>query len=120
MIRAWLLALSGAALVFALGIAPAVAQEGVSGSNDPIPVPPTVSGGEVTPDPGGGGAVDVSGESTDPSGTLPFTGTDAVTLVGIALAALASGGLLLVAARRRAERHTTEEMTVPEPSVSPG
>jgi hypothetical protein len=95
--------------VIAAGIGPAFAQEGVSGSNDVVPIPPTVAESEVTPaDPGS--TVDVSQASDDPDGTLPFTGSDALTLVGIALGVLGLGVVLMVAARRRAAHALTTEV----------
>jgi hypothetical protein len=96
------------ALVLAFGVGPVLAQEGVSGSNDVVPVPATVSGSEVTP--GSGDTVDVSTEqadASDPDGSLPFTGGDAITLVVIAMAALGIGGLLLLGSRRRADQQLT-------------
>ena len=107
MSHARLAALAIVVCVVAGGIGPAFAQEGVSGSNDVVPVPPSVAPDvEVTPA-GPGGAVDLSETTNDPGGALPFTGTDVLTLVGLALGALGLGVFLVVAARRRAARPLT-------------
>ena len=105
MIRVSAFSVCMAAIVLAAGVGPAVAQEGVSGSNDVVTVPSAVAGSEVQP--GSGDPVDVStaqADPSDPDGSLPFTGGDAVTLVVVAMMAIGIGALLLLGSRRRAHR----------------
>jgi uncharacterized integral membrane protein len=83
--RIWMLLVLGltSVVVLLLGATAAVADQYPPSQAPQAPQAP------VTPQPGGGGRA------------LPFTGGDTMPLVWIALAALVTGTLLVVAARRR-------------------